>query len=145
MGKLYKFGDKVENLIKDIRKENITGEEITVQVSNTGVNALVNKDYKNLTVIGKTYTLGFKIKAENSIKAYLSVCKYGTWTSYKNKVQQVAGGDTWYDIRMSFIADATDYRVVVGESGYTVGETVQLKEIYLIQGDYTNKKLPDIF
>ena len=142
VGKLYKFGNEVENLIKDIRPENASGGNMSIKPSNTSVNAF-NKDYKNITIIGKTYTLGFKIKAKNSIKAYLSVCKYGTWSSYKNKVQRVAGGDTWYDIRMSFIADATDYKVVVGESGYPVGEYINLKEIFLIQGDYTNKKLPD--
>lgn len=125
-----------ENLIKDIN---------TPKTFTFGSNAFlgVQKDYTGLLKINKTYTIGFKIKAENAINANFRICKINTWTSVHSNMQKVEPNGDYVDVRYTFISSLEDCRVALGAYNYIKGETFSIKDMFLIQGDYTNKKLPD--
>ena len=128
--------DTSENLIKNIN---------TPKTFTFGSSAFlgVQKDYTGLLKINKTYTIGFKIKAENTINANFRICNINTWTSVHSNMQKVEPNGDYVDVRYKFISSLEDCRVALGAYNYIKGETFSIKDMFLIQGDYTNKKLPD--
>lgn len=102
----------------------------------------VQKDYKGLLKAGKTYTIGFNIKAQQNINANFRICNINTWASVQSKIQAVEPNGNYVDVRYDFVASIEDCRVALGAYKYPVGETFYIKDLFLIEGDYTTKKLP---
>ena len=153
VGKLYKFGDKVENLI-DFNVNNISSvrcsylydnniKQYTLITSGTNGNAGLYKDYTKICKLGKIYTIGYKIKADNSATAILLLDNYNAWTNVKVFNYDIANNGQWIEIKQSFIATQENYRFVFGIKKDTTDITFYLKDMFLVEGDYTNKKLPN--
>ena len=153
VGKLYKFGDKVENLIEfnvnDISSVrcsysyNNNIKQYTLITSGTNGNAGLYKDYTKICKLGKIYTIGYKIKADNSATAILLLDNYNAWTNVKVFNYDITSNGRWIEIKQSFIATQENYRFVFGIKKDTTNITFYLKDMFLVEGDYTNKKIPD--
>ena len=122
VGKLYKFGDKVENLI-DFNVNNISSvrcsysynnniKQYTLITSGTNGNAGLYKDYTKICKLGKIYTIGYKIKADNSATAILLLDNYNAWTNVKVFNYDIASNGQWIEIKQSFIATQENYRFI---------------------------------
>ena len=154
---IYRFGNKVENLIKDIYKDfkkvNCTAtleNGIFTVTSNTTSDCGIGKGFSDLLKLNKTYTIGYKLKintSESTCKERIMICKNGGWypVLYGLTKEITSDGTEWIDIKIKFTnTELTSTNILLGINGFK-DVTFYIKEIFLVEGDYTNKKLPDIF
>ena len=153
MGKLYKFGNEVENLI-DLNEYKCNGvnseytydynlKQYTIKATVDNRNSGISKDCENVCELNKIYTIGYKIKAESNIKYSILINEYKAWNTIKTFASSIESNGKWIEIKHSFTATKESYKFIFAAQNCAKGSIFYLKDMFLIQGDYTNKKLPD--
>lgn len=157
VGQIYKFDNKVKNLIKSIYSSftkiscgiTLTDNIFTITSTTTSDCGLGNTS-TDILEIGKTYTIGYKLKINSSLSSNnvcrerIMICNKGSWypSYYGINKNVVSDGTEWIDIRYVFTnTNLTSINLLLGTSGY-MGANYYIKEPFLVEGDYTNKKLP---
>ena len=152
---------KVENLIKDIYSNSSVANATktydsvnkiwTLTPSNASDTGIVIDTLNNKIKLNETYTVGYKLKIDSSSSTTgvcnkrIMVCEYRTFSvKYGVSGSVTSDGNNWIDIRITINNTKLDggVRILFGTNGYK-GGSYYIKEPFLIQGDYTNKKLPD--
>ena len=69
--------------------------------------------------------------------------EYKSWTTIKSFTGTVTSNKQWIEIKKSFVATKESYKFIFGVNNCSKADSFYLKDMFLIQGDYTNKKLPN--
>ena len=102
-----------------------------------------------LTISGRHIQLAKPRLKENKERdferssSFLLLDNYNAWTNIKVFNHDIASNGQWIEIKQSFIATQENYRFVFGIKKDTTDITFYLKDMFLVEGDYTSKKLPD--
>ena len=153
IGKIYKFNNVIKNLI-DLTKYSCKGAnsnyEYDYNLKQYAITPIEDnkksgllKDYEVVCEYGSVYTIGYKIKAPANITYVILLDYYNTWNNITTFTDTITSNGEWVEIKKSFVAKKDSYRFIFGSNNYPKGSSFYVKDMFLIRGDYTNKKIPD--